>query len=269
MGTIITHLSDTKFVVQRLSDDGFVFQVFVSVSVSGFLARGMAHLESWHLVYLSVGIESFQASSLQVQNIRSMKLMEDHVTLMKERLKADVDLILTLQRKLWNLGELFDEIVIHVFQFKFWNTLEAHRKGNRLTGWAKEKLYGQDHKDYQIDQRDKWLTIMGDEFKNATAFVGQAAHELTNAHLACQRLSERLSYEGRAVKFGLKVPDWVKEQAVEMNEGIEDFEAQLKAFKLEQLRFDERVFRRVSFDREVPALELPESPKIKSKGLLS
>ena len=261
VGTITTHLSDTKFVVQKLGDDGFVSQVQVSVSVSGLLARGMTHLNSWHLVYLPAGIEPFQTSSLQVQNIRSMKLMEDHVTLMKERLKVDVDLILTLQRKLWSLGELSEEIAIHVSQSKSWNTLEAYQKGNRLTGWAKEKLYGQDHKDYQINQRDKWLTIMGDEFKNATAFVSQAAHELTNAHLACQRLSERLSYEGRAVKFGLKVPDWVKEQAVEMNDGIEDLEAQLKAFKLEQLRFDDRVFRRGSTERQVSALELPGSSK--------
>ena len=73
---------------------------------------------------------------------------------------------------------------------------------------------------------------MKNEFKNATIFVEQIAHEFINAHLICQKLSKRLSYEKKIVKFKLKMFDWVKKQIIEMNDKIENFETQLKIFKL-------------------------------------
>ena len=115
---IIIYLFNIKFVIKKLDDDDIVSQIIVFVSIDNFLTQNMTHLNFWHLIYFSIDIESFQISLFKIRNIKFMKFMKNHVILIKKRLKMNVDLILTLQKKFWSFEKLFNEIIIHVFQFK-------------------------------------------------------------------------------------------------------------------------------------------------------
>lgn len=106
----------------------------------------------------------------------------------------------------------------------------------------KETLFDQKFESYQIDQRSKWMRTMKSMFQEATTFLSHVALQLNTTHLTCQQLLERLAYEGKVARYEREMPTWVKEQVKKLDFEIENIEAQLKVFKLEQLRFDERVF---------------------------
>ncbi|KAL8919552.1 MAG: hypothetical protein Q9208_006744 [Pyrenodesmia sp. 3 TL-2023] len=190
VGTINHHVSDTKYVVKRLENEGFLSPLPMPMPIDGLLVQNMIWLGTHRLLYLPAGIEPLQETSVQAHRMRGVRLMEDHVAIMKRRIEEDIE--------------------------------------------------------YQVDQRGRWLETMGPVFDDSVTFVNLAAHELGAAYESCQSLLNRLSYEGRAARYGTEAPEWIKEQAKELEVGIEDLEAQLKGFKLEQLRFNDRSFKRGS-----------------------
>lgn len=126
---------------------------------------------------------------------------------------------------------------MRISQSKQLNTFEAYGRDRGPLVWMREKVWGQTYGDYQIEQRGSWLETMGPTFNEAVSFLNLASRQLNAAYLMCQTTSERLPIEGRAARDGWNITGWIREQAKELVVGIDDLEAQPKAFKLEQRRF--------------------------------
>ncbi|KAL8967916.1 MAG: hypothetical protein Q9197_005159 [Variospora fuerteventurae] len=241
VGTINAHVSDTRYVVDKLNDYGLMSPS--KINHNGFLADTMAWLEFHYLVYLPVGIEPFQETSIQTYNNRHISLMERHVQDMSDRLAVDIDMVITLQKSLWKLGSISEEIANRISYSKSSDAKESHEREGKPMQWISEVFFGKTFENYQIDQRSKWLGTMGPMFQDAGSFLYVAGIQLTSARTVCQELLERLAIDGRAVKYGWELPEWVGEQAKELDVGIGDLETQLKAFKIQEMNFDDRVFR--------------------------
>ena len=255
VGTVSTHVTDTKCVVNRLNDEGFLSRE--SVSANGTLADGMAWLNSWHLVYLPVGIEPFQQSSAQIQETSSLEVMQEHFDLMRARLRVDIDNATYLQRRLLAIGDLTDDIGRHISIAEARNVKgQFNRQGNRVISWVKKEVYGKTYEIELIEQRRSWLTAMGDEFNDLTAFVAQAARELGSAYDTCQFFSERLAEARFAVHRGHRAPKWVREQALEMHRGIVDLEHKLQSLRSAELRFHGRDFKRGNRESDQPTTSI-------------
>ena len=100
---INTHISNTKYVMQRLKHEEFLSFSSISVAQDDILTRSITWLNFYYLIYLSAGIESFQETSLQRYNSRNVKLMKNYVALIDDRLWDDIQIILRLQSSLWAL----------------------------------------------------------------------------------------------------------------------------------------------------------------------
>ncbi|KAL8730094.1 MAG: hypothetical protein Q9166_004293 [cf. Caloplaca sp. 2 TL-2023] len=239
--TINSHISDTKYVVQRLQDDGILSPS--PKAHEGVLAWIMEWLNSYHLVYLPMGIEPFQVTDIST-NVRSVSIMEKHMRGMKKRLSDDIDLVLAVRNAMNTLGQTSEDIGDHIAVCKSENSRDHSLAEGKSLQWIGENVWGKSYENYQLNPRTKWLGTMGPLFSDVIKFLILAEHELTLAYLVCQDFLERLEVEGRAAKSGRDLPDWVKQQANELDDGIKDLEARMKAFQLEQLRFDEQVFRK-------------------------
>ena len=252
LSIINTHVSDIKYVVQRIQDKEFSSKLR---QTSNLLATVMTWLESCYLIYLSNGVEPFEETSLAIYNARNVQLMKQHVVLIGNRLLIDIDLTLTLQNFLWSLGQIAEKIATRVSQHKSTNDMNAYERNRKPLLWIRELFGGQAHESYQIIQRSKWLNVMGLEFQNAATFLTLAALRLNTAHFSCQELLEKLAIEGKAVKYGFEQSEWIRLQVAELDTGMKDLEAQLKAFKVEQLRFDDRAFRRESSKNDISTIK--------------
>ncbi|KAI4264160.1 MAG: hypothetical protein L6R42_000724 [Xanthoria sp. 1 TBL-2021] len=252
-GTINSLVSDTRYVMGKL--DAYGFLGHSPVDRDGFMARMMAWLNSYYLVYLPVGIEPFQQSSVQA-NIDSFWLIQEHLQGILDRLQRDIDLILVLQEAMLQLVETSEAIFNHVSLCK---TKNMHKKllKSGVLRWTNDILWGQTLEDYQIGQRDKWLDHTAPVFEEAITFLGQAVHELTSARQTCQFIIRRVESEGRAAKYGRGVSEWVREQVRELDDGLDELEAKLKAFRLEKLRFQEGVFKKAK--SQDPPIEVREA----------
>ncbi|KAI4190752.1 MAG: hypothetical protein LQ346_004864 [Caloplaca aetnensis] len=250
VGTINHHVSDTKYIVKRLEHEGFLSSVPMPMPTDGLLVQNIIWLGAHRLLYLPGGIKPLLETSVQAHRLRGVSLMEDHVADMKRRIEEDIGLTLQLQASLRRMGLSSEKIAAHISKYKQSNTADAYIRGSKPFLWMREMVMGQGYEGYQIEQRGRWLETMGPVFDDSVTFVNLAAHELGAAYESCQSLLNRLSYEGRAAKYGTEAPEWIKEQAKELEVGIEDLEAQLKGFKLEQLRFNDRSFRSGSSHHE-------------------
>ncbi|KAL8987570.1 MAG: hypothetical protein Q9177_003235 [Variospora cf. flavescens] len=133
---------------------------------------------------------------------------------MSDRLAVDIDMVVTLQNSLWKLGSISEEIANHISYSKSSNAKESHEREGKPMQWISE------------------LGTIGPMFQDAGSFLYVAGIQLTSARTVCQELLERLAIDGRAVKYGWELPEWVREQAKELDVGIGDLETQLKAFKI-------------------------------------
>ena len=240
VGTINIYVSDTRYMIQKLNRSGLLSPSQTSSNVNGPLALGMTWLNDHRVVYLPAGIGPFQELSTRDSGIQAIQIMEHHVASIAKRLTVNIDLAIVLQRSLWQLGEISELIANRVSECQSSNKFEAVARGRRLQ--LADKIFGPDATGYQIGQRRKSLTAMGPVFQDAMSFLSRAAYQLQTAQMACQALIERLQYEGRAVQHEAGVPEWVVQQANELDTGIADLEIQLKAFRLKQLQFDKRLF---------------------------
>ncbi|KAL8816091.1 MAG: hypothetical protein Q9223_004846 [Gallowayella weberi] len=243
--TINTHVSDTEYVVLKLQKYGFLASSKPARLLNGMLAQAMAWLNSYNLVYLPVGIEPFQRNSLRRANVQAIRIMEGHVELMIHRLDEDIRLVNLLQRGIWNLGNTAGQIMEQIPRCRQTN----EHDGSRLSK-VKESIWGQSIEGYQIEKRGLWLGKMGLQFEETVEFLTTSGYQLSNARSTMLALIERLGVEGRAAKYGWEVDEWVREQAKELKKGFQDLVEQLKAFKSETMRFDDRVFKSVT-GREV------------------
>ncbi|KAL8898678.1 MAG: hypothetical protein Q9207_006584 [Kuettlingeria erythrocarpa] len=250
VGTIKHHVSDTKYIVKRLEDEGFLSSVPMPMPTDGLLVQNIIWLGTRRLLYLPAGIKPLLETSVQAHRMRGVSLMEDHVADMKRRIEKDIGLTLELQASLTRIGHSSEKIAAHISIYKQSNTADAYNRGSQPFLRMREMVVGQGYEGYQIEQRSRWLETMGPVFDDSVTFVNLAVHELGAAYHSCQSLMDRLSYEGRAAKYDTDAPEWIKEQAKELEVGIEDLEAQLKGFKLEQLRFSHQIFRSGSSQHE-------------------
>jgi len=240
VGTINTHVSDTRILIQKLNETGVLSSQ--KPILDGALAKSIAWLDSYHLVFLPLGSELFYQGSMQDQQHQAVILMEDLVRSIVKRLQIDIDLILTLQGALWKLAECAEEFVTHVARYESLKRMDQFEK------------YGVNP--YQITQRGRWLETMGPVLTDATTFIGLTAHEMTVARLAFQRLLARLSQQRQMAADGRDVTQWMRERATELIVGFNETEAPLEAFRAQQLEFDGRADQCVSPSYGASAVKL-------------
>ncbi|KAL9028873.1 MAG: hypothetical protein Q9196_002812 [Gyalolechia fulgens] len=241
VGTINTHISNTAYIVSRLDDHGLFSQS--KPTESGILANTMAWFNTYYLVWLPVGIGPFQEYSVPQYSSWAISMIEEHVSLMANRLTVDIDLVLALRAGLMGLKSTSEEIGTRLAMSKNDDGYQNYLKDQRLLPWVSGLLFAPTYEDFQLVQRSKWTDTMGPFFKDILDFTGEAAKDLREAYTKCQDLLQRLRVERRAAKYGNSIAEWLKLQAMELDEGVIELKAQLQAFKTERLRFDERVFR--------------------------
>lgn len=248
VGTIKYHVSNGNYVVQTI-DDGKPLAATsaltaTSVSDDSLLVRGMTWLDSWYMIYLPVGIEPIQETSLQVYKTQTFgnQLMRDHLTTMGRRIQQDIELVVSLQSKLLALGSVAYEIEHHVSKVVENNEKDESNRGNKVLLWLKNTLHRQSYEDKQIDRRNTWLGIMGPEFGDAGEFLIKASTQLGDAHAACSELIEKLEWEEVAATYGQDASDFIFQQSYQLSLGLEGIEKQLTSFDSEYMRFDSRQF---------------------------
>ncbi|KAG7001481.1 hypothetical protein G7Y79_00031g065960 [Physcia stellaris] len=242
VGTIKYHVSNGNYVIQTI-DDGKPL-AGTSVSDNSLLVRGMAWLDSWYMIYLPVGIEPIQETSLQVYKAQTFgnQLMRDHLTTMARRIQQDIQLIVSLQSKLFALGSVAYEMEHHVSKVVENNEKDESNRGNKVLLWLKNIFHRQSYEDQQIDRRNTWLGIMGPEFGEVGEFLIKASAQLGDAHVACSGLIEQLEWEEVAASYGQDTSDFILKQSHQLSLGLEGIEKQLTSFDSEYMRFDSRQF---------------------------
>ncbi|KAL8832931.1 MAG: hypothetical protein Q9170_004659 [Blastenia crenularia] len=245
MSNIDYHISDTQYIVQRIRNTGF-WSPFGPLENPP--ARFVAWLNSHRLIYLPIGIEPFKETSAQKSNNEAMLLMETYMHSTVHHMSADVDRLLALQSSLLALRRQSYEISISISRHQ--RECDHSRRARVLQPllWVKKLIYGPSYEDYLLHRRTSSLAAMAPVFQNATNLLNQTAHQfdtayqLKVAHRISKEIYARLSIERIAVKRGLEISDWVKEQARELEVGLDDLEAQLKAFELEEKRLKEQLW---------------------------
>ena len=248
MGTIDHHLSDTDWLVRMIEERGITSNV--TVYVDGPMAQGLSFLNEHYMVYLIGGIEPFRTDISQVTIIEAAQLMDAHVGYLIQRLDVGIDMILSLAASLGDLSTAAEIIETHVSKC----TTENNKAVLRLPAksiWGSffsETQVEQKVSRYAIDQQRLYLATMRPDIQTIRAFLREAAEEFGAARGSCQSFRERLTAEGRAVAYGWR-SEWIIKQAKAITEGSSDLKSNLKNFKLEKMRFDDRLFQRESTDK--------------------
>ena len=184
------HVTNIKYVVQKLNDDNFLFRIFVAINDT--LTKNMIWLNSWHLIYFSIDIESFQQFFVQIQEIRNLKLMQNHVNLMLNNLTVDIQMIFRLKKVLLKLERLMNVIEFRINVIEARNAKKKYNRHiNKITAWMKRDLYEKSYEIYQMKQRRKWFAIMKKKFVATSLFVVQATRQLETTYEFCQAFSKR------------------------------------------------------------------------------
>ncbi|KAL8838300.1 MAG: hypothetical protein Q9170_002198 [Blastenia crenularia] len=237
-GIINSHVTDTKWVVQRLERQGFLSAP--PVAQERALAQVLVQWNSYRLIYLP---PTFQQTSVNLRDSRSLGIMEEHVYTMTKRLAKSIDMNVELQRLIFVMLWLADQISGRVARQEEINLLAGFERDQDFMLWVSEKVFGRKTwEGVQLDGQRKWFAEVAPVFYNAAQFLNDIVTQLKAAENAAQALLERLQFEGRAVKWGAQLPDWVYEQAKELDEGIANLQTKMTAFDKQERAFLASIF---------------------------
>ena len=242
-GTVNHHVSDTRWLVQKLQDHGLSDNI--TLYVNGPLAQSMQFFNDHKMVYLPLGLQPFQQNVKQHSTLTALDLMKAHVGAIMQRLSDDIMMINVLQQSLHDLALSSDEI-----RYQASRLYAENRKASVVltpSWWdflSNSLQYRLDK--YTIDRQRAWLQDLRPVVQDFAGRLRIMATEFEHTALLCRDLRERLYLEGRAARYGWEASDWIAEQARELTDGFTDLQSGLQNFKEEKIRFDEHIFRRGS-----------------------
>ncbi|MDI1485856.1 MAG: hypothetical protein OHK93_004045 [Ramalina farinacea] len=242
-GTIKEYILETKWLIGYLDNAG-LFDTAGPVEL-GLLARLLAYVGSWNIIFLPSGIEPFQQGRSRISPPLVLDHLEKHSDMMIDRLTKDHDNIINLQTSLRTTKETSERIQ-RALSNRISENNKQSRPHNRYLDVLRQPFYGPDlsNEIYQLKERKKWLDKMKPAFNATSTYLNKVEREFDSALNVCIQLKVALLAEGKAARYGGPISVWVREYAERLESGVTDLETEFTQYQSGELRFREDLFNR-------------------------